>query len=110
MFRRVVRTSLGEPGDRHKFEHAHESPPNMWVPLVILAGLSCSFWYSGWFGALARKPASAIPAVHALKGSPAGAHAVIPAPSREGRFGLATGLAHAGAPEAPRGGPGHGAP
>ena len=108
MFRLVIRTFLGEPVDHHKFEHAHESPPNMWVPLVILAGLSFSFWYSGWFGDLVRKPASAIPAVHALKGSPAGAHAVIPAPSREGRFGLATGLAHAGTPEAPQGAPGHG--
>src|SRR4030067_419057 len=62
----------------------------MWVPLVILAGLSFSFWYSGWFGDLVRKPASAIPAVHALKGSPAGAHAAIPAPSRGGGFGLAS--------------------
>src|SRR3990170_4983575 len=80
MFRLVIRTFLGEPVDRHKFEHAHESPPNMWVPLVILAGLSFSFWYSGWFGDLVRKPASAIPAVHALKATPAGAHAVSSAP------------------------------
>ena len=108
MFRLVIRTFLGEPVDHHKFEHAHESPPNMWVPLVILAGLSFSFWYSGWFGDLVRKPASAIPAVHALKATPAGAHAVISAPSREGRFGLATGLAHAGSPEAPQEAPGHG--
>jgi NADH-quinone oxidoreductase subunit L len=32
---------------------------------VILAGLSFSFWYSGWFGDLVKKPASAIPAVTA---------------------------------------------
>jgi len=108
MFRLVIRTFLGEPVDRHKFEHAHESPPNMWVPLVILAGLSFSFWYSGWFGDLVRKPASAIPAVHALKATPAGAHAVSSAPSPEGRFGLASGLAHAGTPKAPQGASGHG--
>jgi NADH-quinone oxidoreductase subunit L len=30
----------------------------MWVPLVILAGLSFSFWYSGWFGTLIQKPKS----------------------------------------------------
>ena len=66
MFRLVIRTFLGEPKDHHKFDHAHESPPNMWVPLVILAGLSFSFWYSGWFGDLVKRPASAIPAVHAV--------------------------------------------
>jgi NADH-quinone oxidoreductase subunit L len=30
----------------------------MWVPLVILAGLSFSIWYSGWFGTLVQKPKS----------------------------------------------------
>jgi len=65
MFRLVILTFLGKPKDRHKFDHAHESPPNMWVPLVILAGLSFSFWYSGWFGDLVKTPASAIPAVSA---------------------------------------------
>jgi NADH-quinone oxidoreductase subunit L len=30
----------------------------MWVPLVVLAGLSFSFWYSGWFGTLVQKPKS----------------------------------------------------
>ena len=66
MFRLVILTFLGKPKDHHKFDHAHESPPNMWVPLVVLAGLSFSFWYSGWFGNLVRKPAAVIPvAVHA---------------------------------------------
>jgi NADH-quinone oxidoreductase subunit L len=60
MFRLVILTFLGKPKDHHKFDHAHESPPNMWVPLVILAGLSFSFWYSGWFGDLVKKPASAV--------------------------------------------------
>jgi len=89
MFRLVILTFLGEPKNHHKFEHAHESPPNMWVPLVVLAGLSFSFWYSGWFGDLVRKPASAIPAAitaaetataeHAAM-LPSGGHAVV-APS-----------------------------
>jgi NADH-quinone oxidoreductase subunit L len=30
----------------------------MWIPLVVLAGLSFSFWYSGWFGTLVQKPKS----------------------------------------------------
>jgi len=58
MFRLVILTFFGAPKDHHKFDHAHESPPNMWVPLVILAGLSFSFWYSGWFGTLVQKPKS----------------------------------------------------
>jgi NADH-quinone oxidoreductase subunit L len=37
MFRIYFLTFAGEPRDHHKFEHAHESPPSMWVPLVILA-------------------------------------------------------------------------
>jgi len=77
MFRLVILTFLGEPKDHHKFDHAHESPPSMWVPLVVLAGLSFSFWYSGWFGDLVKKPASAVPSVIAsvsTHGAPAGAH------------------------------------
>ena len=77
MFRLVILTFLGAPKDHHKFDHAHESPPSMWVPLVVLAGLSFSFWYSGWFGDLVKKPASAVPSVVAsasTHGAPAGAH------------------------------------
>ncbi len=58
MFRLVILTFFGAPKDHHKYDHAHESPPSMWVPLVILAGLSFSFWYSGWFGTLVQKPKS----------------------------------------------------
>ncbi|MGB7632046.1 MAG: NADH-quinone oxidoreductase subunit L [Candidatus Deferrimicrobium sp.] len=58
MFRLVILTFFGAPKDHHKFDHAHESPPSMWVPLVILAGLCFSFWYSGWFGTLVQKPKS----------------------------------------------------
>lgn len=89
MFRLVILTFLGKPKDQHKFDHAHESPPNMWVPLVILAGLSFSFWYSGWFGDLVKKPAPVIPVV-----------AAVSAPSPGGQ-GEATSTAHAGALETP---------
>ncbi|MGZ8447009.1 MAG: NADH-quinone oxidoreductase subunit L [Candidatus Deferrimicrobiaceae bacterium] len=107
MFRLVIRTFLGEPVDHHKFEHAHESPPNMWVPLVVLAGLSFSFWYSGWFGDLVRKPASVIPAPSAMHASAPG---TVAAPSPEGRFerAVSLSLAHAGTPETPQAAPGHG--
>jgi NADH-quinone oxidoreductase subunit L len=58
MFRLVILTFFGKPRDHHKFDHAHESPPSMWIPLVILATLSFSFWFSGWFGTLNPKPKS----------------------------------------------------
>jgi len=58
MFRLVILTFFGAPKDHHKYDHAHESPASMWVPLVVLAGLSFSFWYSGWFGTLVQKPKS----------------------------------------------------
>ncbi|MGA7104316.1 MAG: NADH-quinone oxidoreductase subunit L, partial [Candidatus Deferrimicrobiaceae bacterium] len=84
MFRLVILTFLGKPKDHHKFDHAHESPPNMWVPLVILAGLSFSFWYSGWFGDLIKKPAPVIPVV-----------AAVSAPSSVGHMGEMASMAHA---------------
>jgi NADH-quinone oxidoreductase subunit L len=90
MFRLVILTFLGKPKDQHKFDHAHESPPNMWVPLVILAGLSFSFWYSGWFGDLVKKPAPVIPVVAAVTAPSPGGHMGEPAPT-----------SHAGALETP---------
>lgn len=56
MFRLIIITFHGEPRDHHKFEHAHESPFVMVMPLVVLAALSIFIWYtpnpinadSGW--------------------------------------------------------------
>lgn len=56
MFRLIILTFHGEPKDNHKFEHAHESPFAMVMPLVVLALLSFFVWYtpnpinaeSGW--------------------------------------------------------------
>jgi len=45
MFRLWFMTFTGKPRDEHIYEHAHESPPTMTVPLVILAGLSV---VAGW--------------------------------------------------------------
>jgi NADH-quinone oxidoreductase subunit L len=90
MFRLVILTFLGKPKDQHKFDHAHESPPNMWVPLVILAGLSFSFWYSGWYGDLVKKPAPVIPVV-----------AAVTAPSPGGYMGEPVPTSHAGVLETP---------
>lgn len=57
MFRLVVLTFHGEPRDHHKFEHAHESPFVMAMPLAVLAILSIFIFYTpnpisseqGWF-------------------------------------------------------------
>jgi NADH-quinone oxidoreductase subunit L len=45
MFRMYFLTFLGRPRDQHVYEHAHESPLVMTVPLVVLAVLS---WCAGY--------------------------------------------------------------
>jgi len=42
MFRMWYLTFLGKPRDEHRYEHAHESPAVMYVPLVILAVFAVS--------------------------------------------------------------------
>lgn len=53
MFRMWFLAFVGSPRDRHAYEHAHESPPVMVLPLVILAVLAvCVAWsyqYLGYF-------------------------------------------------------------
>ncbi|MBX3007849.1 MAG: NADH-quinone oxidoreductase subunit L [Melioribacteraceae bacterium] len=57
MFRLVILTFHGEPRDHHKYDHAHESPRLMAIPLIVLATLSIFIWYTpnpissdaGWF-------------------------------------------------------------
>ncbi|MDX1699310.1 MAG: NADH-quinone oxidoreductase subunit L [Melioribacteraceae bacterium] len=57
MFRLVILTFHGEPRDKEKYDHAHESPFVMVMPLVVLSVLSLFFWYTpnpfspdaGWF-------------------------------------------------------------
>ncbi len=61
MFRLVFLAFTGSPRDAHKHSHAHESPPAMAIPLMVLATLSFGFWYLGWFGHLIEAPASALP-------------------------------------------------
>lgn len=56
MFRVVFMTFAGAPRDKHRYDHAHESPRAMTIPLMILAFLSvCSAW-GGWFPKLIVKP------------------------------------------------------
>ena len=37
MFRMWYMTFVGEPRDHHRYDHAHESPPVMYVPLIIVS-------------------------------------------------------------------------
>jgi NADH-quinone oxidoreductase subunit L len=56
MCRVVFMTFLGTPRDRHRFDHAHESPRVMTIPLVTLAVLSIVSAWGGWFPKLIVKP------------------------------------------------------
>ncbi len=61
MFRLIFMTFYGEPRDKEKYDHAHESPPVMTIPLITLAVLSVigGFGLYGalWFNDLVVPPA-----------------------------------------------------
>ncbi len=69
MFRLVILTFLGEHKDAGRFEHLHESPKPMTIPLIILACLSFFAFYSfnpfgassGWFFRAVERPMSVVP-------------------------------------------------
>lgn len=46
MFRLVILTFHGEPRNKEKYEHAHESSYIMVTPLIILTVFSFFFWYT----------------------------------------------------------------
>ncbi len=70
MFRVVILTFLGEHKDAQRFQHVHESPLIMTVPLMILAALSFFFFFSfnpfqasaGWIAHAIERPVSVVPA------------------------------------------------
>jgi NADH-quinone oxidoreductase subunit L len=53
MFRMWFMTFTGQPRDHHAYDHAHESPPVMYLPLVILAVMAVSvawnYQFIGYF-------------------------------------------------------------
>lgn len=70
MFRLVILTFHGTPRNEEKYHHAHESPTLMTAPLVLLAVLSISFFYtlnpisadSGWvLSKWIKTPVSVVP-------------------------------------------------
>src|SRR5436190_14303261 len=48
MFRLWYMTFIGHARDHHVYDHAHESPKVMWVPLVILAVFACGVGWPMW--------------------------------------------------------------
>ena len=53
MFRQFCLTFFGKPRDLHRWEHAHDGPWQMILPLVILGALSVvGGGFGGWFGKL----------------------------------------------------------
>jgi NADH-quinone oxidoreductase subunit L len=52
MFRLWFMTFAGPPRDKHRYDHAHESPPIMYVPLVVLAVLAVSVAWTSIEGLL----------------------------------------------------------
>ena len=48
MFRLWYMTFIGKPRDHHVYEHAHESPKVMYVPLVILAVFAFGIGWPMW--------------------------------------------------------------
>ncbi len=45
MWRQVFMVFLGKPRNQKLYDHVHESPKAMTVPLIILASLTLWFWY-----------------------------------------------------------------
>jgi NADH-quinone oxidoreductase subunit L len=66
MFRLLIMTFLGEPKNQEKYDHCHESPWQMTIPLISLAVLSFFGFFSlnplaadhGWFLTMVKMPES----------------------------------------------------
>lgn len=56
MLRAVYLTFGGEPRDKKKFDHAHESPLVMTIPLCVLAVFAVGTIWWGWLEHLLTKP------------------------------------------------------
>ncbi|TAK63849.1 MAG: NADH-quinone oxidoreductase subunit L [Bacteroidetes bacterium] len=76
MCRMLFLTFFGNHADAHRYEHIHESPKVMTIPLLIFATLS--FWIffsfnpldgaSGWLAKAVERPESVVPATSAAIG------------------------------------------
>ncbi len=74
MFRMWFYTFAGEPRDQHVYDHAHESPPVMTWPLIVLSAFAIACAFGGEEGPLFRwllssEPAHVAAGTSALAGS-----------------------------------------
>lgn len=84
MFRLVLITFHGEPKNKEKYEHCHESPKAMVIPLVILSILSLFVFYSfnpidaniGWFAKFVPTPETVVPENQRFEFQKTNAHAL----------------------------------
>ncbi len=70
MFRMWFSTFTGQPRDQHVYDHAHESPPVMTWPLIVLAVFAIGCAFGGEEGPLYRWLQSSEPAYLAAGTSP----------------------------------------
>jgi len=69
MCRLVFMTFYGKHADEHRYEHVHESPKVMTIPLIVFAILSCWIFFAwnpldggqGWLAKAIARPASVVP-------------------------------------------------
>ncbi|MFQ5845382.1 MAG: proton-conducting transporter membrane subunit, partial [Planctomycetota bacterium] len=82
MTRLVWLCFMGEPRNRHKFEHARESPWVMTVPLVVLASFSVGFVWVGFSDKFFGTPAyyAGYPQTPAVAAAYVAPGAVVPPP------------------------------
>jgi NADH-quinone oxidoreductase subunit L len=80
MFRLLILTFLGEPKNQEKYDHCHESPKQMTIPLISLAVMSFFVFFSfnplnadgGWFLNLVKMPE------HLLAGTQGAFYRILP--------------------------------
>jgi NADH-quinone oxidoreductase subunit L len=116
MFRLLFLTFAGAPRDHHRYEHAHESPPVMTIPLLVLAfmtifSVGIPFVTDSWFEQQVKMPVLADYASTGEVGAGAteghGTEAPAHAPAEAHGIPAAHGLGTAHDPEAEHGA-GHG--
>ena len=69
MCRMVFLTFFHKHADSHRFEHIHESPKNMTIPLIVFATLSIFIFFSfnpldgaeGWLAKAVERPETVVP-------------------------------------------------
>jgi NADH-quinone oxidoreductase subunit L len=89
MFRLVFVTFTGEPRNLDRYRKAHESPVTMTIPLIVLAVLSLSSGWGGWFERFVEKPnLSTYADARVLDGGFREAQAVIPYDAKVGGRGV----------------------